>query len=92
MFNLNKIFRGGGLKGLFAGFGPRVCRLGPSVGLVISFYEVVKFGLHHYNTSSWLDPSYFANFLAAKAIFYPKFWRSSNINILEQNWIGKWSA
>lgn len=52
MFNLNKIFRGGGLKGLFAGFGPRVCRLGPSVGLVISFYEVVKFGLHHYNTSS----------------------------------------
>ncbi|KAG2399726.1 hypothetical protein LR48_Vigan04g162700 [Vigna angularis] len=49
---LMDVWRDGGLKGLFAGFGPRVCRLGPSVGLVISFYEVVKFGLHHYNTSS----------------------------------------
>jgi len=53
MFDLNKIFRDGGLKGLFAGFGPRVGRLGPSVGLVVSFYEVVKFVLHlRYNTSS----------------------------------------
>ncbi|KAL9313726.1 hypothetical protein ACSQ67_019178 [Phaseolus vulgaris] len=50
---LTEVWRDGGLKGLFAGFGPRVGRLGPSVGLVVSFYEVAKFVLHHhYNTSS----------------------------------------
>ena len=31
------------MRGLFAGFGPRVARAGPSVGIVVSFYEVVKY-------------------------------------------------
>lgn len=39
--------RDGGMKGLFAGVGPRVGRAGPSVGIVVSFYEVVKYCLHH---------------------------------------------
>ena len=39
--------RDGGVKGLFAGVGPRVARAGPSVGIVVSFYEVVKYTLHH---------------------------------------------
>jgi solute carrier family 25 protein 39/40 len=44
--------RDGGLKGLFTGVGPRVARAGPSVGIVVSFYEVVKYFLHqHYATS-----------------------------------------
>lgn len=49
---LMEVWRDGGLKGLFTGFGPRVARAGPSVGIVISFYEVVKFALHHRYTSS----------------------------------------
>ncbi|RWW15083.1 hypothetical protein GW17_00021099 [Ensete ventricosum] len=36
----------GGIKGLFTGVGPRVGRAGPSVGIVVSFYEVVKYALH----------------------------------------------
>lgn len=36
----------GGFKGLFAGVGPRVARTGPSVGIVVTFYEVVKYALH----------------------------------------------
>ncbi|KAG5019170.1 hypothetical protein AAZX31_06G119200 [Glycine max] len=44
---LMEVWRDGGLKGLFTGVGPRVGRAGPSVGIVISFYEVVKFVLHH---------------------------------------------
>lgn len=44
---LIEIWRDGGLKGLFAGIGPRVARAGPSVGIVVSFYEVVKYCLHH---------------------------------------------
>ncbi|KAK6918239.1 Mitochondrial substrate/solute carrier [Dillenia turbinata] len=44
---LVEIWRDGGLKGLFAGFGPRVARAGPSVGIVVSFYEVVKFALQN---------------------------------------------
>ncbi|KAF3657858.1 Mitochondrial carrier protein MTM1, partial [Capsicum annuum] len=40
---LLEIWRDGGLKGLFTGVGPRVGRAGPSVGIVISFYEVVKY-------------------------------------------------
>ncbi|KAJ6828491.1 uncharacterized protein M6B38_362030 [Iris pallida] len=40
------IWRDGGLKGLFMGVGPRVARAGPSVGIVLSFYEVVKYVLH----------------------------------------------
>lgn len=39
--------RDGGVKGLFTGVGPRVARAGPSVGIVVSFYEVVKYTLHH---------------------------------------------
>lgn len=36
------------MRGLFTGVGPRVGRAGPSVGIVISFYEVVKYCLHHH--------------------------------------------
>ncbi|KAF6134464.1 hypothetical protein GIB67_034878 [Kingdonia uniflora] len=43
---LMEVWRGGGMKGLFTGVGPRVARAGPSVGIVVSFYEVVKYGLH----------------------------------------------
>lgn len=35
------------MKGLFTGVGPRVGRVGPSVGIVVSFYEVVKYVLHN---------------------------------------------
>lgn len=35
------------MKGLFTGIGPRVGRAGPSVGIVVSFYEVVKYALSH---------------------------------------------
>lgn len=39
------------MRGLFTGAGPRVGRAGPSVGIVVSFYEVVKYVLHnHYAT------------------------------------------
>ncbi|KAH7578019.1 hypothetical protein ACOSP7_000875 [Xanthoceras sorbifolium] len=43
---LREIWRDGGMKGLFTGMGPRVGRAGPSVGIVVSFYEVVKYALH----------------------------------------------
>lgn len=43
---LVEIWRDGGLRGLFTGVGPRVGRAGPSVGIVVSFYEVVKYALH----------------------------------------------
>ncbi|PKI72412.1 mitochondrial carrier protein MTM1 [Punica granatum] len=43
---LAEIWRDGGLRGLFTGVGPRVARAGPSVGIVVSFYEVVKYALH----------------------------------------------
>ncbi|XP_058206102.1 mitochondrial carrier protein MTM1-like isoform X2 [Rhododendron vialii] len=50
---LMEIWRDGGMRGLFTGAGPRVGRAGPSVGIVVSFYEVVKYVLHHsYATSS----------------------------------------
>ncbi|CAI9092369.1 OLC1v1027589C1 [Oldenlandia corymbosa var. corymbosa] len=46
---LVEIWRDGGMRGLFTGVGPRVARAGPSVGIVVSFYEVVKYVLHrHY--------------------------------------------
>ncbi|XP_021909205.1 mitochondrial carrier protein MTM1 [Carica papaya] len=49
---LMEIWRDGGMKGLFTGVGPRVARAGPSVGIVVSFYEVVKYVLHRqYGTS-----------------------------------------
>ncbi|XP_059667185.1 mitochondrial carrier protein MTM1-like isoform X1 [Cornus florida] len=44
---LMEIWRDGGMRGLFTGVGPRVGRAGPSVGIVVSFYEVVKYVLHH---------------------------------------------
>ncbi|KAI4307150.1 hypothetical protein L6164_030367 [Bauhinia variegata] len=49
---LMEVWRDGGMKGLFTGVGPRVARAGPSVGIVVSFYEVVKFVLHHKNTTA----------------------------------------
>ena len=40
------------MRGLFTGVGPRVGRAGPSVGIVVSFYEVVKYVLrNHYATT-----------------------------------------
>ncbi|GFP94415.1 mitochondrial carrier protein mtm1, partial [Phtheirospermum japonicum] len=45
---LLEVWRDGGIKGLFTGIGPRVGRAGPSVGIVLSFYEVVKYALHHH--------------------------------------------
>jgi solute carrier family 25 protein 39/40 len=42
--------REGGISGLFAGVVPRVARTGPSVGIVVSFYEVVKYVLHQAHT------------------------------------------
>lgn len=44
--------RDGGIKGLFTGVGPRVGRAGPSVGIVVSFYEVVKYALRTSSASS----------------------------------------
>ncbi|XP_035548192.1 mitochondrial carrier protein MTM1 isoform X1 [Juglans regia] len=44
---LLEIWRDGGMKGLFTGISPRLGRAGPSVGIVVSFYEVVKYALHH---------------------------------------------
>ncbi|KAG6489951.1 mitochondrial carrier protein MTM1-like [Zingiber officinale] len=49
---LAEVWRTGGLKGLFTGVGPRVGRAGPSVGIVVSFYEVVKYILHQRNADS----------------------------------------
>ncbi|KAG0484564.1 hypothetical protein HPP92_008484 [Vanilla planifolia] len=49
---LVEVWRGGGLRGFFAGVGPRVGRAGPSVGIVVSFYEVVKYALHRRHQSS----------------------------------------
>ncbi|KAK4803286.1 hypothetical protein SAY86_001489 [Trapa natans] len=43
---LVEIWKDGGVKGLFAGLSPRIGRVGPSVGIVVSFYEVVKFALY----------------------------------------------
>ncbi|KAI8031630.1 Mitochondrial carrier protein MTM1 [Camellia lanceoleosa] len=49
---LMEVWRDGGMKGLFTGAGPRVGRAGPSVGIVVSFYEVVKYVLHHHYATS----------------------------------------
>ncbi|KAL1350409.1 hypothetical protein HN51_014484 [Arachis hypogaea] len=49
---LIEIWRDGGLTGLFTGVGPRVGRAGPSVGIVVSFYEVVKHALHRRQKTS----------------------------------------
>ncbi|KAG7981389.1 hypothetical protein I3843_05G231300 [Carya illinoinensis] len=49
---LVEIWRDGGMKGLFTGVGPRVGRAGPSVGIVVSFYEVVKYVLQNHYANS----------------------------------------
>ncbi|KAJ0251532.1 Mitochondrial carrier protein MTM1 [Hirschfeldia incana] len=49
---LIEVWRDGGMRGLFTGMGPRVARAGPSVGIVVSFYEVVKYVLHRQYSSS----------------------------------------
>ncbi|OVA06378.1 Mitochondrial substrate/solute carrier [Macleaya cordata] len=49
---LMEVWRDGGMKGLFTGVGPRVARAGPSVGIVVSFYEVVKYVLHQRHMNS----------------------------------------
>ncbi|KFK29310.1 hypothetical protein AALP_AA7G116300 [Arabis alpina] len=49
---LIEVWRDGGMRGLFMGIGPRVARAGPSVGIVVSFYEVVKYVLHRQYASS----------------------------------------
>ncbi|XP_010521379.1 PREDICTED: mitochondrial carrier protein MTM1-like [Tarenaya hassleriana] len=49
---LAEVWRDGGMRGLFTGIGPRVARVGPSVGIVVSFYEVVKYVLHRQYASS----------------------------------------
>lgn len=43
---LLEVWRNEGMKGLFRGVGPRMARAGPSVGIVISSYEVVKYIIH----------------------------------------------
>ncbi|XP_010924817.2 mitochondrial carrier protein MTM1 isoform X1 [Elaeis guineensis] len=49
---LVEMWRDGGPSGLFTGVGPRVGRAGPSVGIVVSFYEVVKYVLHQRHINS----------------------------------------
>lgn len=49
---LLEIWRDGGLRGLFTGIAPRVGRAGPSVGIVVSFYEVVKYALNDRHSTS----------------------------------------
>lgn len=46
--------RDGGMKGLFMGVAPRVGRAGPSVGIVVSSYEVVKYFLYYRRLTEWL--------------------------------------
>ncbi|XP_024382471.1 mitochondrial carrier protein MTM1 [Physcomitrium patens] len=43
---LSEVWHKGGMRGLFAGVGPRIGRAAPSTGIVVSFYEVVKYVLH----------------------------------------------
>ncbi|KAJ4952855.1 hypothetical protein NE237_029687 [Protea cynaroides] len=49
---LMEVWRDGGAKGLFTGVGPRVGRAGPSAGIVVSFYEVMKYFLHQRSSTS----------------------------------------
>uniref|UniRef100_A0A804RNX9 Mitochondrial carrier protein MTM1 n=1 Tax=Zea mays TaxID=4577 RepID=A0A804RNX9_MAIZE len=51
---LLEVWRKEGVEGLFRGAGPRMGRAGPSVGIVVSSYEVVKH-LMHKNTSNAAD-------------------------------------
>uniref|UniRef100_A0A803KZJ0 Mitochondrial carrier protein n=1 Tax=Chenopodium quinoa TaxID=63459 RepID=A0A803KZJ0_CHEQI len=43
---LMEIWRDGGWKGLFTGISLRVARAGPSVGIVVSSYELMKYALY----------------------------------------------
>ncbi|KXG27482.1 hypothetical protein SORBI_3006G275100 [Sorghum bicolor] len=43
---LLEVWRKEGLEGLFRGAGPRMARAGPSVGIVVSSYEVMKHIMH----------------------------------------------
>ncbi|KAM3348214.1 hypothetical protein ACQJBY_021868 [Aegilops geniculata] len=43
---LLEVWRNEGINGLFRGAGPRMARAGPSVGIVVSSYEVVKHIMH----------------------------------------------
>ncbi|XP_062189501.1 mitochondrial carrier protein MTM1-like isoform X2 [Phragmites australis] len=43
---LLEVWRNEGINGLFRGAGPRMGRAGPSVGIVVSSYEVVKHIMH----------------------------------------------
>ncbi|KAK3159681.1 hypothetical protein QOZ80_1BG0049740 [Eleusine coracana subsp. coracana] len=43
---LLEVWRKEGISGLFRGAGPRMARAGPSVGIVVSSYEVVKHIVH----------------------------------------------
>ncbi|CAL4978684.1 unnamed protein product [Urochloa decumbens] len=47
---LLEVWRKEGINGLFRGAGPRMGRAGPSVGIVVSSYEVVKHILHRKHT------------------------------------------
>ncbi|XP_020098023.1 mitochondrial carrier protein MTM1-like isoform X2 [Ananas comosus] len=49
---LLEVWRNEGMKGLFTGVGPRVGRAGPSVGIVVSFYEALKHILHKRHANS----------------------------------------
>ncbi|KAL5727114.1 Carrier protein [Ranunculus cassubicifolius] len=49
---LKEILRDRGISGLFTGVGPRVARAGPSVGIVVASYEVVKYLLYSRYTAS----------------------------------------
>ncbi|KAJ7965396.1 Mitochondrial carrier protein [Quillaja saponaria] len=49
---LMEVWRDGGMNGLFMGVGPRVGRAGPSVGIVVSFYEIVKYVLQNHSATS----------------------------------------
>ncbi|KAJ7563767.1 hypothetical protein O6H91_03G125300 [Diphasiastrum complanatum] len=44
---LARVWREEGLRGLFGGVVPRVARAGPSVGIVVSFYELLKYYVNH---------------------------------------------
>lgn len=44
---LKDVYREGGTRALFLGVGPRVARAGPSIGAIVSFYELAKIWLQH---------------------------------------------
>lgn len=43
---LHEVWSKEGISGIFRGAGPRMARAGPSVGIVVSSYEVVKHIMH----------------------------------------------